>query len=852
MKSERWRRLDALVAAALERPAGERGRFLERECAGDQSLRLEAESLLAVDEEAEGFLEDAGAVGGVLGAAAVGELLGPYRVEREIGSGGMGVVYLASRADDVYRGQVAIKLLRAGVHSAALIRRFHGERQILASLDHPSIARLLDGGATADGRPYLVMEYIDGSPIDVYCDARRLSVRRRLELFRKVCAAVHYAHQNLVVHRDLKPSNILIAAGGTPRLLDFGIAKLLDPERFALTVEATTAGLRPMTPRYASPEQVRGAPITTSDVYSLGVLLFELLTGRLPHRVEGLRPQQLERLLAGIEPPRPSSAVLGDPGAAHGAGGEAATAEELSHRRDTRPAQLRRRLAGDLDHIVTKALRGEPAARYGSVEQLSEDLRRHLEGLPVLARQDAFGYQVRTFLRRYRWPVAAAGVILALVVSFAAAMASQAAKTARQRDLAERERDRARQQRQRAQQVSEFMVDLFRGVDPWIARGDQVTARQVLERGAEKIERELRDQPEVRASLQAAIGTTYLHLALYDQSARLLESALATREATLGADHPDVADSLNHLASVYRRQGRYDEVESLYRRSLEIRERALGGDDPGVAESLRYLSNLYRDQGRFSEAVEAGGRALEIYRRALGPGHEEVGATLASLAGAALLQGRPEEGQRLLEEALEILEKAHGEVHVATAGGYYNLGNLRLQLGAPADAERHFRRALASFSRLFDGPHPHLAAVHLGLASVAKASGRLDAERDRLQQALAIYESTVGEEHDLAAMCRFRLGSLELRQDRLAAAAPLLEGALALRERSLGPDHPLTAESLLSVAELRRRQGRPSESVAICRRARPIWERHSKHPGLAAISEVCPAEMTEQPTPAPG
>ena len=847
MKSERWRRLDALVGAALERSAGERADFLERACADDESLRLEAESLLAVDGEAEGFLE-----AGALAAAAVGERIGPYRVEREIGAGGMGVVYLAERADDAYRGRVAIKLLQMGTLGAGavpdLVRRFHSERQILASLDHPSIARLLDGGATADGRPYLVMEHIDGLPVDAYCDAHRLSVRRRLELFREVCGAVHYAHQNLVVHRDLKPSNILITAAGTPRLLDFGIAKLLDPGRFAIVAEATTAGLRPMTPHYASPEQVRGDAITTaSDVYSLGVLLYQLLTGRLPFRVVGLAPAELARLLSETEPPRPSSVV--QDAAEDGAGDDAASPEEVSSRRGTGPVQLRRQLAGDLDHIVTKALRADPVERYGSVEQLSEDLQRHLEGLPVLARQDALGYQVKSFLRRYRWAVAVVCLILALVVGFAAAMAGQAAKTARQRDLAEQERDRARQERERAEQVSDFMVGLFRESDPWAASGDQVTVRQLLERGADKIERELEGQPEVRASLQDAIGTVYRELALFDESSRLLESALATREASLGAAHPDVAESLVNLALVYRRQGRYDAAERLLQRALEIREHALGARD-GVAEVLRYLSELYRDQGRFAQAEETGRRALGIFRRVLGPEHHEVAATLNSLAGAAARQGRLEEAQRLLEETLAISEKALSGM--ATAAVLYNLADLRLQLGAPADAGPYFERALATFSELIGGPHPNIATVHLGLASVAELEERWSAEEQHLRQALAIYEETVGADHDLAAVCRYRLGLLELRRERLTAAEPLLESALAIRERALGPEHPLIAESLLALADLRRRQQRPARAASLCQRVRPFWEQHPGHPGLRTVSEVCPAMVAERAPAAPG
>ncbi len=839
----RWHRVDALVDAALDQAPPERRRFLDRECDGNASLRREVESLLAVDGEAEGFLETPAAPPGLLGTVASGERIGPYRVERVIGAGGMGVVYLATRADDAYRGRVAIKLLQAGagqvgLAGSGLMRRFQGERQILASLDHPSIARLLDGGAIADGRPYLVMEYIDGLPIDEYCSAHRLTVRQRLALFRKVCAAVHYAHQNLVVHRDVKPSNILVTTDGEPRLLDFGIAKLLDPEQFPITVEATTAGLRPMTPSYASPEQVRGGAITTaSDVYSLGVLLYRLLAGRPPHRLTGRSAAEVEHILSEKEPLRLSSAVV----EGRDQTAEAASLGETARRRGVRPQQLRRQLEGDLDQILAKALRAEPAARYGSVEQLSEDLRRHLGGLPVLARQGAFGYQLATFLRRNRLAVVVTGLVLALVVAFAAAMARQASLTARQRDLAEQERARAEQLRRRAERVSSFLIDLFQGLDPLKTTGEEVTARELLERGVDKIERELPDEPEVRASLQDAIGTAYSRLARYDLAEPLLEAALATREGLLGGDHLDVAESLAHLSELYRDQGRYDEAEQLCLRALAIREAALGPDHPGVAEVLRYLTNLHRSQGRYAEAEAAGRRALAIYRGSLGTDSAEVGVTLGALAGAVARQGRLHQAQQLLEESLAIGFKTYGEVHTDNAAGLYNLGNIRLELGAPAEAEELFRRALASWRKILGDEHPNIAAAHLGLASVAEAGGRPAEEKQHLESALALYRATVGDDHHFVGICLYRLGHLRVRSGQLEAAAPLLERSLEIREERLSPDHPWTGESLCGLADLARLEGRVAESVALCRRARTIWDRHPGHSALEHMPEVCAA-----------
>ncbi|MCP4661395.1 MAG: serine/threonine protein kinase, partial [bacterium] len=409
MVPERWRQILELLEGALGQAPGDREAFLDERCASDTALRGQVEDLLEADKEAAGFMRDPlvpvhGAISLPTAAGSPGrDLVGPYRLLRRIGQGGMSTVYLAVRGDDEYHRRVAVKIVRQGVEGEERLHRFRTERQILASLDHPSIARLYDGGTTDQGTPYFVMEYVEGLPVDEYCDRYCLSVRERLELFRKVCSAVHYAHQNLVVHRDLKPSNILVNADGVPKLLDFGIAKLLNPE-LSFHPEPTATWVRMMTPHYASPEQVRGKMITTaSDVYSLGVLLYELLTGHLPHLFNERSPQEIEQLLTEVEPARPS-AVVGREEAASG------TSRALGSQRHVcgmRPEQLRRRLSGDLDTIVLMALRQEPQRRYTSVQQFSEDVRRHLAGLPVMARKATPAYRIRKFLRRNR--VATAG-----------------------------------------------------------------------------------------------------------------------------------------------------------------------------------------------------------------------------------------------------------------------------------------------------------------------------------------------------------------------------------------------------------------------------------------------------------
>ncbi len=438
MTPERWQQVKDLFQSALEREAGQRAAFLDEACASDPELRRQIDALLVSHEQAPRFLETPALVAapellrGDQAETMLGRRLGPYQVVREIGHGGMGAVYLATRADDEYRKQVAIKLVKRGMDTDAILRRFRNERQILANLDHAHIAKLLDGGTTEDGLSYFVMDYVEGLPIDVYCDTHRLPTIERLKLFCNACSAVHYAHQHHVVHRDLKPSNILVTTEGVPKLLDFGIAKVLDPEVSARTIEPT-AGPRPMTPEYASPEQVRGQAITpASDVYSLGVLLYELLTGHRPYHVQSATPQEAERVICGQEPEKPSVVVGRSPltrplratlsqrervailpllsplpvGEGQGVRGQ-----------HGQPQKLRRQLRGDLDNIVLMAMRKEPERRYASVQQFSEDISRHLEGLPVRARKDTLVYRGAKYIKRSKAGVASAALITLLLIA---------------------------------------------------------------------------------------------------------------------------------------------------------------------------------------------------------------------------------------------------------------------------------------------------------------------------------------------------------------------------------------------------------------------------------------------------
>ncbi|MDQ3753746.1 MAG: serine/threonine protein kinase, partial [Acidobacteriota bacterium] len=531
IESHKWARVKELFEAALDREPTKRAAFLAEACAGDNALRREVESLLAFDAGGESFIErPAYETAAELFAdeedehEAVGRRFGAYTVIREIGRGGMGAVYLAERADDEYQKQVAIKIVKRGMDTDFVLRRFRQERQILAQLDHPHIARLLEGGTTDDGLPYFVMEYVEGTPINDYADAHKLSTLERLALFRTVCSAVSYAHRNLVVHRDLKPSNILVTSDGVPKLLDFGIAKLLDTNAATHTMTALVA----MTPEYASPEQVRGQPVTTSsDVYSLGVVLYELLSGHRPFRLANRRPDEIARVVCEEEPERPSTALLRmeEITNADGAARMSITPERVSERREeSSPEHLRRQLTGDLDNIVLMAIRKEPERRYSSVGQLSEDIRRHLEGLPVIARKDTFKYRAEKFIRRNKGSVAAAAlVVLSLIMGVAVAL-NEAHRATVQARIAAEQCDAAERARERAEKVSRFMQSFLDYANPnWHGRGNDrldVTVREAIDDAAARIDTEIADAPEVRADLHYTIGEVYRTHGEYERSLR--------------------------------------------------------------------------------------------------------------------------------------------------------------------------------------------------------------------------------------------------------------------------------------------------------------------------------------------
>jgi len=869
MPTNRWNDIEALFDAALDREPDERTAWLAEVC-DDEDLREEVLRLLAAHERSDGILDrplplrekilvdtSLAPLASAPDLDLTGERLGPYRLIREIGRGGMGTVYLAERADDQFARQVAIKILRREV-SPETSRRFRAERQILATLDHPNIATLYDGGITTPrsgeaGRPYLIMEYVDGVPLDAYCDGHRLSTRERLRLFLPVLRAVHDAHQNLVVHRDLKPSNILITESGTVdsgtvdsgtvKLLDFGIAKLLDPAAAGLkdTAPETRTGLHPMTPAYASPEQVRSGPITTaSDVYQLGLVLYELLTGRRPYRVDGRTPSEIERVICEEEPPPPSTMV------ATARGETDPDASPASEGRGTRPELLQKTLRGDLDAIVLTALRKEPDRRYDSAEQLADDIDRYLEGRPVVARPDTLTYRAKTFVRRHRWGVAVATAFLVLLIGYTVTVTVQAQRI--QEALSD-----ARAEAEKSEQVTTFLMELFEANNPGEALGDTITARQLLRRGIGRAET-LSDQPDVEAQMYDVVGRVYQRLGRYSQADSLLNRALTVRQSHFEAPHPDIAESLHHLGSLKEEagdyahaesllttalaqqqrlfegphpeiietqhtlatllysNGEYDQAEPLFRRTLAMRKATLGDRDPAVISSLNNLGVLLQRTGRHEEAEAFYRQALTARRERFGAEHPKVATSLHNLATLLEERGKLDAAEEMHREALAIRRQLLGDQHPDLASSLHNLGALLTRKGDMDDAEASYQKALHMRRELLGNAHPHTAITLHGLAHLAETRGD-DPEAERAyREALTLFRTAFGEAHPYVAHPLSGLGRALLEQESFERAEPLLQEALQIRRETLPSGHGLIGEAKVLLGRCLAAENRPAEA----------------------------------------
>lgn len=736
MDSQRWNRLQALFLEATELPASERAAFLAQ-AADDEPLREEVEEMLAA-HDGDSALQIERLLHGEAPLPSprdrIGSRIGPYRLIDVLGRGGMSEVFLAERDDAQYHQRVALKIVRRGFEHDDIVRRFRVERQVLARLVHPNIARLLDGGVTTDGLPYLVMEHVQGLPITRYCDEAELGVRARLRLFETVCRAVHFAHQNLIVHRDLKPANILVTDDGSVRLLDFGIAKLLAPEQLEVTVLETRATLRILTLEYASPEQIRGAPITTaSDVYSLGVLLFELLAGAGPFDDVSGGDRALERAVLEREAPPPSEKAK---------------------------PEVRGSLVGDLDNIVALSLRKEPSQRYRSADELGDDLRRYLEGLPVNARATTLIYRTGKFVRRHRLAVAASVAGVLLLAGFSIITALQA-RTVRQ------ERDAARAERDKAQAVSRFLYQLF-DANAFNSSGnlDTMTVRELLDASEGRVRGDLVDQPAVQATLFDLLGFAQANRNHLERARALAQESLALRRKLYGEHHLEVAESYSTLGTIAQFEGRYDEAEEHFRRTVALREELLGSEHTKVAEALHNLSVLLSERSHGPDAEEALSleeRSLAILRRLVGPEDLELARGLMQLAALLYHRNGPGDLERaipLYREVLALRQRELGTEHPASAVALNNLAHALHRQGQLDEAEDCYHEAIRIATQALGEEHTTVSSAYFGLSDLLEDRGDLDGAEAALRRSMEIDRKTLPADHPYLEDSRKELAAL--------------------------------------------------------------------------------------------
>jgi serine/threonine protein kinase/tetratricopeptide (TPR) repeat protein len=818
--ADRFHQIDALLDALLDLPTGERDAFADRATANDAELREELRRRLHAYRSSGGFLSQSAMelAEPLLHAASESApsahtevppaRVGPYRIVREVGHGGMGTVFLAERDDGQFAQRVALKVIRQTLaHRTGLVARFLEERRILAVLEHPGIARLLDGGVTNEGAPWFAMEYVDGEPLDRYCDARTLSVDQRLALFGDVCTAVQYAHQHLVVHRDLKPSNVLVTRDGTVKLLDFGIAKVLNPLDPANSNISNTAW-QAMTPEYAAPEQVLGGPVSAeTDVYAMGVVLYSLVAGRRPYELRGLTPAEVQRLVCDVDPPKPSSTFAAD-------GDVAGDRVARAGARDGAPDTLRRQLQGDLDAIVMQALRKEPARRYPSAAGLLDDLRRFRTQLPVIARPDGAGYRMGKFALRQR---VALGVAAGLVVLFAGGFA-------RERVL----RDRAETEARKAKAVEAYVVGIFDGSDPFsegAVGGKELTARSLLDRGAQRVGEELAAQPEVQAEMRGVLSRVYTSLGVFDQAETQARQSLQRRTALYGGNSISVAEATDQLGLVMLRRDKLDSADLLLHHALSMRRTLLGADDPAIAESLDHLSDLYQEKDEYDRALVVTREALDLRRRAFGENDPKFASNLVDVALILWRKGSYAEAEPILRRALAIQQTRIGENAPATAKSLHNLAQLLEMRSEFGEAEVFYRRALAAKRATLGDAHPSLSINLNNLGRMlATQMERPDEAEPLIREALAMDRKMFGEKHTFVAASLNNLALVLRLKGNLDEAERVGLQSLAVNRSLFTTENSSVALDLNDVAGVMLLRGNLDSAVTFFRESRAQWE----------------------------
>jgi len=814
----------------------------------DPSMVSEVEGLLSAYGRRDGFIEKPLAeVNAILSAGEVetpdssiaGTVVGSYQLVELIGSGGMGEVWFAQQRHPVQR-RVAVKLIKAGMASRELVARFESERQAVALMEHPAIAKVYDAGSTPDGRPYFAMEYVAGLPITTYCDRHQLSLRERLQLFMRVCGGVQHAHQKAIIHRDLKPSNILVVqidGKPFPKIIDFGVARVTGQKPASPANFLTQTGAILGTPDYMSPEQANsgGEDIDTrTDVYSLGVILYELLAGVLPFDFRKLPLEQILRTLRETDVPRPSVRLRSHAGLS-----------AISRNRQSQPDKLVRQLRGDLDAITLNALEKERSNRYASPSELAADIGRYLRSEPIAARPANVVYRARKYVRRHGAVLASALLAMLLLASFGIVEAIQLRRITRERDRADR--------------IAGFMIGMFRVSDPGESRGNSITAREILDRSTKGIATGLARDPELQSQMMEVMGSVYASLGLYPQAEFLLdrtvqlrrrilgqenpataqsmgalanilhaegrhvdglkldEQTFAIRRRRLGPEHPDTLKSMNSLAMNLIDANRYGEAERLHRKILEIRLRVLGPEHPDTLRTLDNLGKTLDEEGRYTEAEALERRALETRRRVLGPDHPDTLHALHHLADTLYGEGRYAEAEKLHREEMNEYRRVLGPEHNDTLSAMDALANALDDEGKYGEAESLERQAIDVQTRVLGPEHPHTMIALNNLAEILGDEGRY-AEAEKIHRAVAASRARIlGREHAHTLYSMSKLAWVLILQGRLEEAEQLSRQARDGQVKVLGPDHPDTAESIYNLACIAARRGKSNEALVTLR-----------------------------------
>lgn len=779
-----WEELSDLYGLTLQLPKDEQINFIQKNCS-DEKMKLELLSLLEADDSSAEYFDS---LTDSLINPAFDELsdlppktgnVNNYQLIQKIGRGGMGSVYLAERNDDAFENKVAVKILRRGMDTDDILDRFDAERQILAQLNHPNITHLIDGGVTCDNRPYFVMEYVEGQPITQYCDERKLNINQRFSLFFQICNALSYAHQNLVIHRDLKPGNILVTKQGFVKLLDFGIAKLLD-EKSSFPQIATRTGIRLMTPEFASPEQVRGTPMNTaSDIYQLGLVLYKLLSGCDAFTFKNNSLIETEQVILEKAPTKPSQklAVLGQD-----------ELEKISDNRSISPNKLVQTLKGDIDTILLNALQKEPGQRYQSVIEFKEDIQRYLEGLPIKSRRHSLAYRSVKYIKRNRMPVATAAVFLLMLVSFFIFYNISITE----------QRNHAQNEALKAAQVTSFLMDLFEANDPTQYQGQELTAWELLEQGEERIQL-LEGQPEVQAQMFEVTGQIYRKIGQYDRADELLTHSLEIRRELFGNDHSETISIYNELGLLYSDLGNFGKADSLLRLALNLQTGKTAPEAGTLSKTQFNLAYILRRIGNYDEAEELYRRSYEIRNRAFGQNHQSTIASLSSLGVTLLNKGDYPESEKIFRDVLEIRRDLLQPVHPDLAMSINNLGATLLTIGQFTEAETLFRESLQMRKQLLGDMHPKVALTMNNLGISLMERGQYVNAYDYILEALEIRKAVLGEDNVNTAISKFSLGELYLHTGRSSDANIILKEAHQVFRERLSDDHSFTARSKMAI-----------------------------------------------------